>query len=312
MSAYKLYKIGEIIKTLREDQNISIQQLSHNVCSATTLSRIESGERDIDIMTATILFGRLGYRADKFDIYLDKQEFDLYQRRASILQKKEQQKFEEMAAELDAYQIQLGNNITPLQQQFLKYMQGFLKMESSHFQDSIPLLEEALSVTVPDWNTISSSKMLLGFQELELLHYLSIVYEQIGNEQKAYSIRYSIIDYLEKHNIEKKQMVPLYTELVCQLAPYFLKQGFPKKSLSLCEQGLEIVGNTCTLYHLPQMMHWKAKSEESLLALGESTIKKVIGSYQRAYFFYCMLNQTEDAEKIKVYLEENYQWQSIR
>lgn len=312
MSEYKLYTIGEIIKALREDQNISIQQLSHNVCSVATLSRIESGKRDIDMMTATILFGRLGYHADKFDIYLDKQEFDLYQLRTSILQKKEQQKFDEMAAELDTYQIQLGNNTTPLHQQFIKYMQGFLKIQSQEFQDAIHFLEESLSVTVPDWNTVSNSKLLLSFQELELLNCLSDAYEKIENEQKAYSIRYAIIHYLEKHNIEKKQMVSLYTKLVCQLAPYFLKQGFVKKSLALCEQGLDILGDTCTLYHLPQIMYWKAKSEEVLLASGERTVKTVIGSYQRAYYFYRMLNQTEEAENLKIYLEENYQWQSIR
>ena len=58
-----MWTIGDIVKMLREEQEISGAELSYGLCSMPTLSRIEADEREMNVIFSMVLFGRLGFHA---------------------------------------------------------------------------------------------------------------------------------------------------------------------------------------------------------------------------------------------------------
>ena len=69
------WSIGEIIRYLREKQQISLECLSQGVCSIATLSRIENNERTLSFLLAQCLLGRLGWQISEFESYCSDKEF---------------------------------------------------------------------------------------------------------------------------------------------------------------------------------------------------------------------------------------------
>ena len=56
-----IYKIGYIIKQRREELHYTQEELAEGICSVTTLSRIENGERLPSKDNFEMLFQRLAY-----------------------------------------------------------------------------------------------------------------------------------------------------------------------------------------------------------------------------------------------------------
>ena len=62
------WTVGDIIRKMREEAKIGLEQLSRGLCSVATLSRIEAGEREMDLLLAWRIFQRLGYKIDKYEL----------------------------------------------------------------------------------------------------------------------------------------------------------------------------------------------------------------------------------------------------
>ena len=89
MNANETWTIGDVVQKIRTEQGISMQNLSRGICSVATLSRIEADERDMDMMMAETIFGRLGYSPDKFEIYTGPEELERYNLRERMQKEKE-------------------------------------------------------------------------------------------------------------------------------------------------------------------------------------------------------------------------------
>lgn len=312
MDLFETWTIGEVIKKIRIEQGISLQQLGCGLCSAATLSRIEAGERDMDMIMAAAIFERLGYNPDIFEIYTDKEQFYQYNQRLAIRRWKDSQMFPQMKSALAEYQKQMRGNTDRLQRQFIKSMNGILELREGRREEGVQHLEEAIALTVPHWDGKWHERMVLGYGELELFDLLADAYETMEKSREAHEMRRRILQYLEQKQSRKDQMVKLYTGIICRMIPYLLEQNNHEEALHLCRQGLKTLSDTCSLNDLPELTYWRAKCEGAFYRQGNIQKNQVIGSYQRSYYFYRMLKRDREAEKIKEYLLENYQWQCTR
>lgn len=311
MNKSQTWTIGEIIKQVREEKKITILQLSRGLCSPATLSRIEADKREMDMMTASILFERLGYNLDKFEFYGSQEECEQYDKRLSIQKHKEAKELNQMERELLEYQAEIGENPPSLQDQFIKKMWGFLAFQTGDYEKAVQCLEEAIRLTVPDWQGEWKKLTILGLTELEILRLLADVYSKTGREDEAYFIRCSILEYLDKQNECKEQFAELYTGVACKVLPYLVEKGEFQKGVSLCERGIEILSNIVRMYYWPDLLYWKGICLEKQMESGKACREQVIAAYREAYYIYRLFSQNEKAEEIRIYLEENYQWESI-
>ena len=63
--------------------------------------------------------------------------------------------------------------------------------------------------------------------------------------------------------------------------------------------------------HWPQMLHIQAKCLEALFLKEREEKEVMLKSWQKAYYIYRLYEKQEQAEKIRKYLEDTYQWDCI-
>lgn len=312
------WTIGSIVKQLREEQGISGIQLSCGLCSPATLSRIEAGEREMSLLFADILFSRLGYHPDKFELYGSNEEYAQYEQQATIWRLKTQQEYDQISLELVKYRKEWGALIEKelLQQQFVDSIQGFLcahKNDGIDCKQGIELLEKAISLTAPEWNGKWYEDSVVSETELDILGMLADAYEISGNRQEAFRIRRNIYTYLEKKSANRVQMLQLYTDVICKIVPEVLNQNNLGQALEMCEQGLNALSKRGRLYHWPDFLYWKARCLEELYRIGKVEKDAVIAIYVRAYYIYRLLGNEDMANKTKAHLDqEEPEWEFIR
>ncbi len=315
MPAKGIWTIGNVIKMIREEQGISLEQLSYGLCSVSTLSRIENEEREMNILFFMILFGRLGYYPDKYEFYGSKEEYEQYEQRALIQTYQKGEKYKQMILELEQYKEEWAEDILKdsLQQQFVDSMEGFLLVHEKKYDEGIKLLKRAVEKTIPNWDELWYEKLIIGEQELNIMNILADGFEMSGEEEHAYQLRKHIYIYLEQRKIERLQVLQLYTTIICKMVPWVIKCSNLGQALVLCNDGIQAIAKRGRLYHLGELLYWKAQCLEELYHVGKEPKEDYLDIYWRAYYIFRLEQNEEMSEKIKLILDkEEPEWESIR
>ena len=307
------YTIGNVIRNLREEQDITLSKLCNGICSISTMNRIETGERDMDMMLAIRIFQRLGYNPNKFELYDENEDFQQYDQRIALERNLESNDYEALAEGLYRYQTQWEKwiSVNPLQQQFIKKIQGTLEISNENIKEGIDLLEDAILISIPDYKENWFKKVIVGEEELELINYLADANESLGQKEKAFKERMEIINYIEYKQIRKEQITKLYSGVVCKAAPVLLEKDRVRTCLEICEDALETLASRMRLYHLADILYWKGKTLECLHLRGTLTKQEVIDTLQKAYYMYVMFGNETMAGRVKEHLRRMYRWECI-
>ena len=78
------FQLGFIIKNRREELQLSQEELADGICSVSTLSRIENGDRIPSKNNYEMLMQRLGYSAISMDYFTDKTDFIMHELKFKI------------------------------------------------------------------------------------------------------------------------------------------------------------------------------------------------------------------------------------
>ena len=198
------WTVGDIVRRMREEAKIGLEQLSRGLCSVATLSRIEAGEREMELLLAWRIFQRLGYKIDKYELYATEEELQQWEQRSQMEELVCREDTERLACAIQTYRQQWGKRVEekPLQRQFLAYMQGLLDMQKGDFQEAKELLEAAAEEIVPSLEeTVGNAA--LGEMELEILNALSDIYEHMGEVEKSEKLREMLLENIGR---EKKRV----------------------------------------------------------------------------------------------------------
>lgn len=311
------WSIGNVMKKIREEQGISQSLLCNGICSVATLSRIESGERDMDYLLVSRIFERLGYSVDKFEFYGTIKEIEQWNQRHTMRLAYNTGDYELLEKYLSQYEIvwekEIKDNI--LQLQLLTYIKGILAIQKRQLREGKQLLEKALTYTVPDWNMVKAKKIILGETELQILGALGDACRISGEIEKANNFYQYILYFFEKSEIKKEEMSQLYVNTVCKIVPVYIKKKYNMKSLELCEDAIRILSKKTQVIHWADLLYWKGKSLEAILDEEKKTslnlIAEIVETYKRAYYVYRMFGDENSAKAVRRHLEEIYKWECI-
>lgn len=306
------WTVGDIVRRMREEAKIGLEQLSRGLCSVATLSRIEAGEREMDLLLAWRIFQRLGYKIDKYELYATEEGLQQWEQRSQMEELAFREDTERLACAIQTYRQQWGEKVekNPLQRQFLAYMQGFLCMQEGDFQEAKELLEAAAEEIVPSLEeTVGNAA--LGEMELEILHALSDIYEHMGEVEKSEKLREMLLENIGREKKRVKIYLKLYTELFCKHARNMMETKGSARTLNAAETCLKILQEEKKTCCLPELLHIQAKCLEDLFQKKGETKEVMLKSWQKAYYIYRLYEKQEEAEKIRKYLEEIYQWDCI-
>ena len=306
------WTVGDIVRRMREEAKIGLEQLSRGLCSVATLSRIEAGEREMDLLLAWRIFQRLGYKIDKYELYATEEELQQWEQRSQMEELASREDTERLACAIQTYRQQWGKRVeeNPLQRQFLAYMQGLLDMQKGDFQEAKELLEAAAEEIVPSREQMVGNAAL-GEMELEILNALSDIYEHMGEVEKSEKLREMLLENIGREKKRVKIYLKLYTELFCKHTRNMMETKGSARTLNAAETCLQILQEEKKTCCLPELLHIQAKCLEDLFQKKGEVKEVMLKSWQKAYYIYRLYEKQEEAEKIRKYLEEIYQWDCI-
>lgn len=312
METGERWTIGEVIRKLRMEQGISGQQLCRGLCSAPTFSRIEADEREAEIMMLEVILGRLGYPPDKFEIYAGKKEFILYDLRTKMRICQEKKKDHELEECIELYQKMQEGILSKLEEQFLFRMKGFLEWDRGNVKQGIDYIEQAITIIIPEGWKEKLNQYILSSEELELLDALAEMYIQQKWFDKAYILLHELYLYLEQSYERKLQKIKIYARVSYQMALVLIKFQKIETAYITCKNTLKLLSEAGSLHQIPELWECMGNCIEIFAEKNFALKEQGIACFQRSYYLYLVKNQVEEAKKIKIHLEEEYQWECIK
>lgn len=306
--------IGTAIQYFREKYRISQRKLCKGLCSISTLSRIETGERDADALLLETLLERLGKVPNQFELILSDFDYDAYLSRKSIIKRIEDKDIDEAYRLIDIYDKLTEDKVSP-HRQFVMVCQAHLnKLKGGKPEITIDLLIEAISCTVPDFNTKKISDYFLSNSEFNVI--IDILQKTISVNMinEAEKVLDQIVDYLFWHEYMENSKRH-YPKVASIGGKFYLEQRRFDKALEICEKGLENHKGSYKMEYLGELLLIKAwVTEKNLKATGkwkDEKQKECLRLFLESFHVFDFCGDDTEADKIQKHIQEEYQWEDI-
>ena len=160
---------AKLLKNIRTEENVSLDQLAMGLMSASQLVKIENGERPINKNIRDRLLERLGVAKELYENLLDLCDFEEWDYKKKILSAIQDKKIEDAYRLLKEYKAHLREN-DRINHQFILAMWGeVLKQEGASKEKIAECYRKAVILTIPDAEKLWSEKRPLSVLEMNLL-----------------------------------------------------------------------------------------------------------------------------------------------
>lgn len=160
---------AKLLKNIRTDEKVSLDQLAMGLMSASQLVKIENGERPINKNIRDRLLERLGIAKELYENLLDLCDFEEWDYKKKILSAIQNKKIEDAYRLLKEYKAHLREN-DRINHQFILAMWGeVLKQEGASKEKIAECYRKAVILTIPDAEKVWSEKRPLSVLEMNLL-----------------------------------------------------------------------------------------------------------------------------------------------
>lgn len=160
---------AKLLKNIRTEEKVSLDQLAMGFMSASQLVKIENGERPINKNIRDRLLERLGIAKELYENLLDLCDFEEWDYKKKILSAIQNKKIEDAYRLLKEYKAHLREN-DRINHQFILAMWGeVLKQEWASKEKIAECYRKAVILTIPDAEKVWSEKRPLSVLEMNLL-----------------------------------------------------------------------------------------------------------------------------------------------
>ena len=160
---------AKLLKNIRTEEKVSLDQLAMGLMSASQLVKIENGERPINKNIRDRLLERLGIAKELYENLLDLCDFEEWDYKKKILSAIQDKKTEDAYHFLTAYRVRLKEN-DKVNQQFTLIMMGeVFKQEGASKEKIADCYQKAARLTIPEAEKVWREKRPLSILEINLL-----------------------------------------------------------------------------------------------------------------------------------------------
>lgn len=160
---------AKLLKNIRTEEKVSLDQLAMGLMSASQLVKIENGERPINKNIRDRVLERLGIAKELYENLLDLCDFEEWDYKKKILSAIQNKKIEDAYCLLKEYKAHLREN-DRINHQFILAMWGeVLKQEGASKEKIAECYRKAVILTIPDAEKVWSEKRPLSVLEMNLL-----------------------------------------------------------------------------------------------------------------------------------------------
>lgn len=257
---------AKLLKNIRTEENVSLDQLAMGFMSASQLTKIENGERPINKNIRDRLLERLGIAKELYENLLDLCDFEEWDYKKKILSAIQNKKIEDAYRLLKEYKAHLREN-DRINHQFILAMWGeVLKQEGASKEKIAECYRKAVILTIPDAEKVWWEKRPLSVLEMNLL-LETLVY---GNEtDDLYKYRL-LMDYVDMGYYDEIMKAKIYPKIVY----YYLKKQILFKeywnvetqteNLKICEKAIDKLRDAGRTYYLVELLEIEIQILETM------------------------------------------------
>ena len=280
-----------LLKNMRTEEGISLDQLALGIMSASQLARIEKGERSVTKVVRDRLLERLGVARDLYENLLDLEDYREWERQKDILHAVREKQTKEAEQLLSEYEESLEDDENIRRQFYLVMLADIRKKEEGQELFVRKCYREALALTVPEADTVWAKQRTLSILEINLL-LENLAYENGTDSFLKYKV---LLHYVEDGCYDEISKAKIYPKI----AFYSLKKrmqyrehldaGERMECLEICGKAVERLRDAGRTYYLVELLEIRKQLLED--QLGELT-----GEEQEEN----LAVQREDEELLKV------------
>lgn len=257
---------AKLLKNIRTEEKVSLDQLAMGLMSASQLVKIENGERPINKNIRDRLLERLGIAKELYENLLDLCDFEEWDYKKKILSAIQDKKIEDAYRLLKEYKAHLREN-DRINHQFILAMWGeALKQEGASKEKIAEYYQKAARLTIPETEKVWWEKRPLSVLEINLL-LETLVY---GNEtDDLYKYRV-LMDYVDMGYYDEIMKAKIYPKIVY----YYLKKQILFKeywnvemqteNLKICEKAIDKLRDAGRTYYLVELLEIEIQILETM------------------------------------------------
>ena len=248
--------LGKLLKNIRAEENISLNDLSLGLMSVSQLSKVESGERTIDKNVRDRLLERLGIAKEIYENLLDICDYEEWDYKRKILSAIREKDTRGAACFLAEYETKLDED-DKINYQFILVMRGeVLKQEDAAREGLADCYQKALLLTIPEPEKIWNEKRPLSALEINLL--LEALF--YGNETEHLHKYRVLMDYIDNGHYDEITKVKIYPKIVY----YYLKKQLSylkswtvetqTENINICKKAVDMLRDAARAYYLVELL----------------------------------------------------------
>ncbi|MCI7169628.1 helix-turn-helix domain-containing protein [bacterium] len=257
---------AKLLKNIRTEENVSLNQLAMGFMSASQLAKIENGERPINKNIRDRLLERLGIAKELYENLLDLCDFEEWDYKKKILSAIQDKKIEDAYRLLKEYKAHLREN-DRINHQFILTMWGeVLKQEGASKEKIAECYQKAVRLTIPDVEKVWWQKRPLSVSEMNLL-LETIIY---GNNMDYLHKCRVLMEYIDTGYYDEIMKAKIYPKIVY----YYLKKQILFKeywnvetqteNLKICEKAIDKLRDAGRTYYLVELLEIEIQILETM------------------------------------------------
>lgn len=257
--------LGKILQRLRKEQGMNQEELSRGLCSISTLSRFESGEREPDQILFESLVSRLGKDSTKWELILSENDKRLLEKRNYIEYLIKTNQWEEVEKEIKGYKKFTGVSKT-LHEQYQLFIQALLDQHNGEFEQALNQCKLALEKTkiVLKEDGLIIKNEVLSKNELRILCLIGEILFESNVEQSIdlYNYWTIILRYVEARCSDERYRLEFYSQAYYYLAYIDYERAKYRRSICYCKKVLKELIEKRSICYLKQFIRLINKLNE--------------------------------------------------
>ncbi len=297
--------VGEYIKSHREKQRITQEELCAGICSKSTLSRLERGKQTPGRDKLCALLHRLGLPEDRVFVVVSEHDAEIQKLKKSIkadvieFEKMEQvdrpQLRERVMAKLNQMEA-LVDEDDVINRQYILSTQVTLGTPDGPYTPAQRrrLLEKAIRMTVPGFQLAKVESFRYRLEEMTLLNKLARTFSMEGKREEATDLYSRLLLNIENNSCEMEDYGGIFCLIAYNYAINLALEGRYQEALDLAERGQAASIRHNNFLHLPGFL---ATQAECLFFLSER--EKSVELYIRAAYLFDIIGDKHNLEILR-------------
>lgn len=300
--------IGNYIKMNREARGYSQIQVCGGICSVSTFSRIEAGEKTVDYLMIEAFLSRMKIERSEYEFVLDNDDYYAYMFREEIELLVKNREYRQAEERMAAYEKKYG--ATELHGQFLFFQRASLERTKPQpdWEKVKELFIKALTVTMPDYQKKFEQKEILSNQELECIAEIMHCDKNSVEAENGYEALYT---YYEWNRRREGFFPPPYRIAMQYYAECLYENGKYDACIQMCSEAMKELFSTGKVENRAELFCLRAKAREKKEIKSEDEKKQCLRDLLTSYHVFSFYKREEEAEALKKHIGEEYGWQFI-